>query len=212
VTSPSGAAPVAAAIIAGGAGTRLGGAAKSALPVGGRPISVRQLEVLRAAFARVVVVANDPAPWAGLDVEVTPDLHRGAGPLAGIHAALVATAGLTGVVCVAGDMPFVALPLLELLRDHAPEADAVVPRVGGHAEPLLARYGRRCLPIIEAQLATGARAVHTVFDAVATTWLDEAVLRGFDPGLRSFTNVNTTEDLRRAQGAGEGGEGGPADG
>jgi molybdopterin-guanine dinucleotide biosynthesis protein A len=191
--------PVAAAIIAGGAATRLGGAAKAALAVGGRSIAARQLDVLRAVFPRVLVVANDTAPWAWLGVEVTADVYAGAGPLAGVHAALVATPAHAGVVCVAGDMPFLARPLLELLRDAAPAADAVVPRPGGRAEPLCARWGRACLPVIEARLAAGARAVHEIFDAVATTWLDEPALRAVDPSLGSFANVNTPDDLRRAR-------------
>jgi molybdopterin-guanine dinucleotide biosynthesis protein A len=190
--------PVAAAIIAGGAATRLGGQAKAALVVDGRSIAERLLEVTRATFPRVLVVANDAAAWAGLGVEVIADVHRGAGPLAGIHAALLATARHAGVVCVAGDMPFVAPQLLELLRDHAPEAAALVPRVGGWPEPLLARWGAACLPVVEAHLTAGARAVHAVFDAVPTTWLDEAALRAVDPTLRSFMNVNTPEDLARA--------------
>ena len=195
------AAPVAAAIIAGGAATRLGGLPKSTLVVDGRSIAARLLEALRATFPRVLVVANDPAPWAGLGVEVTPDVdvHRGAGPLAGIHAALTATAAHTGVVCVAGDMPFVEPRLLELLRDHAPGADAVVPRLAGRPEPLLARWSGACLPVIEARLAAGARAAHGVFDVVRTVWLDEPALRAVDPGLRSLTNVNTPEDLGRAR-------------
>lgn len=197
------AAPVAAAIIAGGAATRLGGLPKSALVVDGRSIAERLLEALRATFPRVLVVANDPAPWAGLGVEVTPDVHRGAGPLAGIHAALTATAAHAGVVCVAGDMPFVEPRLLELLRDHAPGADAVVPRLvqrfEGRPEPLLARWSGACLPVIEARLAAGARAAHGVFDVVRTVWLDEPALRAVDPALRSFTNVNTPEELRRAR-------------
>jgi len=89
-------APVAAAIIAGGAATRLGGLSKSSLVVDGRSIAERLLEALRATFGRVLVVANDPAPWSGLGVEVTADLRPGAGPLAGVHAALAATAGHAG--------------------------------------------------------------------------------------------------------------------
>jgi molybdopterin-guanine dinucleotide biosynthesis protein A len=187
----------AAAVIAGGAAKRLGGQPKPSLVVEGRSIAERLLEALRATFSRVLVVANDPAPWAGLGVEVTTDVYRGAGPLAGIHAALVATAGHDGVVCVAGDMPFVAPALLELLRDHAPEAGAVVPRLAGRPEPLLARWSPACLPVVDAQLAAGERAVHAIFELVATTWLDEPALRAVDPALRSFTNVNTPEDLRR---------------
>jgi molybdenum cofactor guanylyltransferase len=196
----------AAAITAGGAATRLGGQPKSALVVDGRPIAERLLEALRATFPRVLVVANDPAPWTGLGVEVTSDIYRGAGPLAGVHAALVATAAHAGVVCVAGDMPFVAPPLLALLRDHAPDVDAVVPRLAGRPEPLLARWGRACLPVIEARLVAGERAVHAIFERVRTTWLDEPSLRAVDPALRSFTNVNTPEDLRRIES--ESGQGG----
>jgi molybdopterin-guanine dinucleotide biosynthesis protein A len=193
--------PVVAAVIAGGAATRLGGQAKPALVVGGRSIAERLLERLRAAFPRVLVVANDAAPWEGLGVEVVPDspAHRGAGPLAGVHAALTATAGHAGVVCVAGDMPFVAPALLALLRAHAPGAAAVVPRVGGRPEPLLARWSPACLPVIAARLAAGQRAVHDVFDAVPTTWLEEPALRAVDPELRSLLNVNTPEDLERAR-------------
>lgn len=196
-------ASVAAAVIAGGAATRLGGISKPTLVVGGRSIAERLLETLRAAFPRVLVVANDVAPWAGLGVEVVPDSprHRGAGPLAGIHAALAATAAQAGVVCVAGDMPVVAPALLALLRDHAPAAQAVVPRVAGRPEPLLARWGAACLPVVESRLAAGQRAVHDVFDAIATTYLDEPALRAVDPDLRSFTNINTPEDLARLTGS-----------
>jgi molybdopterin-guanine dinucleotide biosynthesis protein A len=193
-------APVAGAIVAGGLATRLGGVAKSSLVVGGRSIAERQLHALRATFPRVLVVANDAGPWAGLGVEVVADRFVGAGPLAGVHAALVATAAHAGVVCVAGDMPFVAPGLLALLRDHAPESAAVVPRVAGRPEPLLARWSREALPLVEARLAAGERAVHAVFAALATAWLDEPALRAVDPTLRSFANVNTPEELRRARG------------
>ncbi|HTA21700.1 MAG TPA: molybdenum cofactor guanylyltransferase [Polyangia bacterium] len=193
-------APVAAAIIAGGAATRLGGVPKSTLVVEGRSIAERLLETLRATFARVLVVANDPTPWQALGVEIVPDVYPDAGPLAGVHAALVAASAHAGVVCVAGDMPFVVPALLALLRDHAPEAAALVPRVGGRPEPLLARWGSACLPVVAARLAARRRAVHETFAALATTWLDEPALRVVDPELRSFTNVNTPEDLRRARG------------
>src|SRR5258706_13608630 len=93
---------VAAAIIAGGEGPRLGGVEKAALEIGGRSIAARTLEVVRGAFERVVVVANAPGVWAGLGVEVVPDVFRGAGPLAGVHAALVAAAEASAIVCVGG--------------------------------------------------------------------------------------------------------------
>jgi molybdopterin-guanine dinucleotide biosynthesis protein A len=188
---------VAAAIIAGGPATRMGGVVKPTLVVGGRAIAERQLEALRGRFARVLVVANDPAPWQRYSVDVIADRHPGAGPLAGVHAALAAADGCAGVVCVGGDMPFLSGPVLELLRDHAPEADAVAPRAGGRAEPLLARYARRCLPLIEARLAAGERALHRLLDALEVAWIEEPELRAVDPALDCLINVNTPEDLAR---------------
>jgi len=198
MTAAAGAA-IAAAVIAGGPARRMGGVAKAGLVVDGESIAARQVRVLRRVFGRVLVVANEPGPWAGLPVELVRDRHPGVGPLAGLHAALASTEGQDGVVCVAGDMPFVPEPLLCLLRDRAPEADAVVPRVAGRAEPLLARYARRCLAAVEAQLAAGERAVHLLLDHLDVAWLDEDDLRAVDPSLRALTNVNTPEDLARAQ-------------
>jgi molybdopterin-guanine dinucleotide biosynthesis protein A len=196
-----GARAVAAAIIAGGPATRLGGAAKPGLVIGGRSIAARQVEALRAAFTHVLVVANHPDPglWRDLGVQVVADRRPGAGPLGGVHAALsTAAAGpWSDVVCVAGDMPFLPAPVLALLRDHAPGADAVAVRTGGRPEPLLARYAARCLPEIEARLDAGERAIHRLLDGIHVAWIEEAELRAVDPTLSCLTNVNTPEDLER---------------
>jgi molybdopterin-guanine dinucleotide biosynthesis protein A len=126
-----------------------------------------------------------------------------AGPLAGIDAALAALADrATDVVCVAGDMPFLQQDLLRLLRDHAPGADAVVPRLDGNPEPLLARYAVRQSALVAAQLASGDFAVHRFLQHLTVTWLDELALRAVDPSLRSFTNVNTPADWKAAQSPG----------
>jgi molybdopterin-guanine dinucleotide biosynthesis protein A len=188
---------VSAAIVAGGAGTRLGGVVKSLVEVGGRRIIDRQLEVLRPLFARVVVVASDPAPWAALGVPVIPDrVPPGAGPLAGIDAALGAlAAGEDDVVCVAGDMPFLTPAALTLLRDHRPDAQAVAARVAGSPEPLFARYGRSCARVIAAALAAGRFKAAAVLEQLAVAYLDEPALRAIDPALRFLTNINTPEDL-----------------
>jgi molybdopterin-guanine dinucleotide biosynthesis protein A len=190
-----------AAIIAGGAGTRLGGVDKPFLEIGGRTIAERQLQVLRSVFARVFVVSNRPELFAALGVDVVCDrMQPGSGPLAGIDAAL---AGLLpdedAVVCVGGDMPFLAAPLLLLLRDRDMRDHAVVPRVGGHPEPLLARYARICAPEIATRLQHGHLKTMDLFQALTLDWIDEAALRACDPDLASFINVNTPQDLQHAR-------------
>ncbi|HXU79907.1 MAG TPA: molybdenum cofactor guanylyltransferase [Polyangia bacterium] len=184
-----------AAIVAGGKAERLGGQPKGLIEVEGRRIVDRQLEALRAVFDRVFMVANDPVPWSDLGLSIVNDRIVGAGPLAGLDAALDALRpGEEDVVCVAGDMPFLDPRALELLRDHRP-AQAVVPRVGGHLEPLFARYARTCAPHIFRAIVEGRWKTQALLAELDVAYLDEAVLRAIDPALRFLTNVNTPEDL-----------------
>jgi molybdenum cofactor guanylyltransferase len=193
---------VAAAIIAGGRGRRLGGVDKGALTLDGRTFLERQLAVLRPLFGRVLLVTGaPPAPPPEGVVLLEDQPPPGRGPLAGFEAALAALAPEeSAVVCVGGDMPLLQPAVLRLLRDHAPGAPAVVPRVDGFPEPLLARYGRPCLPAVTAALATG-RLQTSVFAAAipGVVWLEPPVLRALDPRLLSLENVNTPDDLERVQ-------------
>jgi molybdenum cofactor guanylyltransferase len=190
---------VAAAIIAGGPARRLGGAVKPLIEIGGRAVADRQLDVLRPLYERVFAVANDPAPWAVRHVEVVGDRVMGAGPLAGVAAALSAAGDAEAVVCVAGDLPFLVPALLAALRDGAPDAPALAPRPGGRAEPLCARYSAALRADVEARLADGRLALHELLGESGTVWLTDADLGALDPGRLSFVNLNTPDDLRRAE-------------
>jgi molybdenum cofactor guanylyltransferase len=196
------AAKVAAAIIAGGRGQRLGGVDKSALVIGGQTILEHQIAVLTPLFSRVLLVRAAMAPGSSIaspsSVTVVHDRFAGKGPLAGIDAALaVLIPAEDAVVCVGSDMPFLRPALLAQIRDAATDAPAVVPRRAGHAEPLLARYGRAFMAPIAQALATGALSVRALLAQQSVHWLEEAALRSADPELRSFENVNTPEDLQR---------------
>ena len=172
---------VAAAIIAGGPARRLGGATKPLLEIGGRAVADRQLAVLRPIFSRLLVVGNNPAPWRARGVEVVADRVAGAGPLAGISAALSAAGDSESVVCLAGDLPFLSPALLLALRDRAAEAEALAPRPAGRAEPLCARYAVGARAAVDARLAAGQLALHELLAALSTAWLDDAALATLDP-------------------------------
>jgi len=202
---------VAAAILAGGGGTRIGGGVvKGQLVVDGQRIIDRQLAVLRPLFAEVLIAANDPAPWADLGLRVVPDRPAGGapadgrgdrksiGPIAGLDAILaVVPPTIDAVVCVAGDMPFLSAALLAHLRDAAPTAVALVPRVAGHAEPLLARYARALAPVAADQITAGRYAMVDLLARLGAgvIWIDELELRALDPELRSIVNINTSAEL-----------------
>ena len=165
--------------------------------VEGRRIIDRQLEVLRPLFgAAIVLVTNDPGPLQDLGVSVIPDrVGPGAGPLAGLDAALAFfPPEVTAVVCVASDMPFLHPAVLGALRDACP-APAIVPRLSRGPEPLCARYDRTLASRLATALATGTRALHVFVEAIGATFLSEDDVRRLDPTLRTFTNINTPDDL-----------------
>jgi molybdopterin-guanine dinucleotide biosynthesis protein A len=184
-----------AAILAGGRGRRLGGVHKGLLTVGGRSILERQLEALAPWVAERCIVAGDLSPYAAVasahGALLVPDRAPGQGPLAGLEAALGAGGG-DALLVFACDLPFLDAELIRALRD-APDAEAVVPRIAGRAQPLAARYARAILPKVQARLARGALRLSELVDELAVVWLD---LADAPPG---FFNVNTPADLERAE-------------
>lgn len=194
------------AILAGGAGTRIGGARKGLLLVGGRRIVDRVADALLAATTDLALVATDPAAVDWLPgVRVIPDLRPGNGSLGGLHAAVAASG--KGALVVAWDMPFVSPSLLVQLRAlgeaHAGAVDAVVPRVeraagGGRREPLCAYYARSCLTAVERQLDAGDRRIGAFLDAIRVHEVAGAELAVHGMPDVLFANVNTHDDLGRA--------------
>lgn len=190
---------IAAAILAGGKATRMGGRPKSFITVEGRTVIDRQLDVLRPLFAEILIVANDAAPYAAFGLPIVSDppeteAARGQGPLLGIWAALAA-ARAERVVVLACDMPFLDPAALALVADPSAPEDVIVPVVDGWPEPLHARYSRGCLGPIRARLAAGERKITRFFAEVAVRTIDEPTLRAIDPALRFLANCNSPDDL-----------------
>jgi molybdenum cofactor guanylyltransferase len=182
---------VAAAILAGGRGKRLGGTDKGLLIVGGTPIVARQLAVLAPLVAERIVVAGDPTPYQDFDARLVTDLHPGAGPLAGLESALAATAA-EQLLVFACDLPFLDAALVTALRD-APAADAVVVRHGGKAQPLAARYAKSILPRVQRRLSKDKLRMLDLVAELDPQWLDVPA------ETRALFNVNTPEELARAE-------------
>jgi len=189
-------------INAGGESRRMG-RSKALLPVppAATPLIAHVAQRLAALpLARRIVVANDPdlpmqahLPAATIFV---PDAYPGTGTLGGIATGLQQVADWA--IVVACDLPLVSAALFARLAQLAAEQtdgadgwDAVVPMVGGYAEPLHALYHRRCLPTIETRLAQGQRRVISFLGFVRTCYVSEEELRTVDPDLYSFVNATT---------------------
>lgn len=187
-----------AAIIAGGAATRLGNRDKSTLPIGGRAILDRQLDAIRPLTDRIVVIANRPASFTALGMTVCEDLIPGAGALGGIYTALC-RATTEHVVALACDMPFVTTAFLARLVELAPAADLVIPRPSDGYQPMCACYSRACIDPMRRRIAEHALRLQALVADVRVRELDQRELDAYDPDAVLFFNVNTPEDHARAQ-------------
>lgn len=183
------------AVLAGGRGSRLGGA-KATVELAGRPLLHYPLAALAAAGLEHCVVAKPGSELPPLDG--TPLLLEPAAlshPLCGIVTALRASrAGV--VVAIPCDMPFLAPSLLEQLA-AAPEPLVVLCRAG-RVQPLPGRYAAMLLPELEAALAREEPLRHTATALGARVLGEEELARCGDP-RRLLFNVNDGADLRRAE-------------
>ncbi len=117
--------------------------------------------------------------------------------LRGVVAALAATRA-ERVLVLATDLPFVT-PHVLLALVAWPEADAVVPRTPDGAHPLCALYRREAvLAAARRQLASEKLALFALLDALETRYLEGDDLRAVDPDGLALVNLNTAEEVARA--------------
>lgn len=180
-------------VLAGGASRRMG-RDKATLVVEGETLARRAADLLAAVCAEVALADRGRGLVPGL-----PSLADGPGrgPAAGLLGAARAWPGRP-LLALACDLPRVPVSLLAGL-EAAARADAglAIPRWRGRLEPLCALYGPRALEILEARVARGRFALHSLADeeGLAVRYLDEEELAAFGRPEEMFFNVNTPEDL-----------------
>jgi molybdenum cofactor guanylyltransferase len=196
-------------ILAGGQSRRMG-RDKPWLELGGAPLIAHVMRRLAPLAVEFVISTNDPAAESrlagltALPLATAADLFPGAGPLAGLHAALSAVT-TEWAFAVAADMPFVSPELVRRMMAESPGADAVVPRLttrGGstsETEPLHALYHARCAAPIARRLAAGDRRLVSFIPDINAVYVGDDFVQQADPRRLSFFNVNTPEEWEQAE-------------
>jgi molybdopterin-guanine dinucleotide biosynthesis protein A len=178
-------------ILAGGLSRRMG-RDKAALPAGDGTL-IAHLAHRLAPFVDETIIAGGSVTPNLPDVRLVADRAPGLGPLAGMHAGLLA-ARHPHVWVVACDLPDVEPAVLMLLRELADTYDGVVPRIGGEPQGVCALYQRNLASRIDALLNAGERSVKSLLAASTIRYVAPDELRAVDPQLRSFRNINTPAD------------------
>lgn len=186
---------------------------KALQPFAGEPLVAHALTILRqAGLSGFIAGARSPL---GAFAPVVEDWQPGMGPLSGICAALAATSACRAVFLPV-DLPLLPASLLIYLLHHARITGRAVTlaSVNGFTQTFPAVVGREALPVLRSELEAGRMGCYSAFQAAAAH-LGQPLSRiplelllqtghiahpGGLPALRWFLNVNTLEDLRRAEG------------
>jgi molybdopterin-guanine dinucleotide biosynthesis protein A len=179
-------------ILAGGQGSRMGGADKALLRLGPETLLARAERRLGAQVAEVVVSANGAPERFGTGGPVLADPLGGfVGPLGGVLAGLgfARARGAAGIVTVAVDSPFFPEDLVERL---GAAGGLAVAEAGGRWQGTFALWPVGARDAVAAALARGERKVRAVAEALG------AVPVAFD-SPDAFFNINTPGDLARAE-------------
>jgi molybdopterin-guanine dinucleotide biosynthesis protein A len=182
-------------ILVGGKSSRFG-SDKALIEIEGRPLVLRLAGLARPAAGTVTLVGPQER-YGHLKLPVIADTHAGAGPLAGILAALEHSDQAWNLV-LACDMPHLTTAFLELLfaQAEAAQQDVLLPiSPGGRDEPLCAIYAKSAAGPIRREIEKGTRKITHALNAVVIRRLQPAEYAHLDSAERLFTNVNTPADL-----------------
>jgi len=191
-------------ILAGGQSRRMGGGDKGLLSLGGETLLARVIALLEPQVAEVALNANgDGTRFKSFGLPVIADsVAEYPGPLAGVLAGMdwAAARGHSHIVTAAADTPFFPcdlVPRLMLASESAPIALAATPdpERGMARHPTFGLWPVDLRDDLRAALSDGVRKVVAWTDKHGTA-MAEFSATPFDP----FFNVNTPEDMARAEG------------
>lgn len=185
-------------VLAGGRASRMG-ADKAAVEVLGIPLLRRAVELLEPVVDDLIIVTRDQTGVLGR-ARIISDEVKDRGPLGGLLSGLRAARHSRALV-IPMDMPLLTVDFLRYLARASGGWEITVPRWTGGLEPLVSVYATACTGSLERFIARPSASAR---DFVRSTdfsvrYVDEGEVWQFGDPVRLFFNVNTTEDVQRAE-------------
>jgi molybdopterin-guanine dinucleotide biosynthesis protein A len=185
---------IAAVILAGGRGERLGGVNKALLEIGGRRLIDHAAETV--ADCDPVLLSVGRSDFTARDMVAVRDLDTDyAGPLAGVAAAVEHLRDMPAdlLLSLAVDTPFFPRDFAERGRALLEGHDVVLGAYAGQDYPTNALWRLETLRGLPGALRAGTapHSLNRLAERLHTARLDYAALSDEDP----FANANTPEDM-----------------
>jgi molybdopterin-guanine dinucleotide biosynthesis protein A len=182
-----------AAVLAGGASTRMG-RSKASLPWGAGNLLEFQTGRLATLFSEVLVVAKEipdfPMGPARVVLDPSPDFAA----IYGLVRALDEAEDRIFILAV--DLPGLTHDLVReiAVRGLKTPAPALIPEAGGRLQPLAAVWRKSAARFARNRIARGVLSLTSLADEVAADILPEPDWRKLDPSGRAFANLNTFQE------------------
>lgn len=186
---------VVAVILAGGAGSRIGGG-KPLRMLNGRTLLDRASRQAGNWSDRVAIAVREPDQAEGTRLRIILDDSEIDGPLAGLAAGLrfAREEHADAMLTLPADMPFLPGDLSERLQDGIEGVAAAIASSGGRLHPVCGLWRMASLDQLADYVASGQRSLRGFAEAigfVAVEWPTAPA----DP----FFNINRAEDLEAAE-------------
>ena len=195
-----------AIILAGGFSSRFG-QDKGLLILAKRPLIRHVLNATKDIIDETIIVvssesqAEDYAKVVDSNVRILVDADDVQSPLIGASTGFRKTRGEYSLLLPC-DTPLVSSKILSLLFELCTSRNAVIPRwPNGYSEPLQAVYRiKPALEAAESALNQGKLDIRSMVNKLAgVRYVSTLVLKQLDPKLKTFFNVNTSLDLKKAE-------------
>jgi molybdopterin-guanine dinucleotide biosynthesis protein A len=194
-----------AIILAGGSSTRFT-TDKGVLELDGKPLLNHVIDAVEGLVEEVIVVTNTQAradvyrKLVSEEVRFAVDVRESKGPLVGALTGFEEAKGEYSAL-LPFDSPFVSKEVLSLLFDCCVGKAATVPRwTNQDIEPLHAVYHtKQALVAAEEALAENELDMQAMVERLhGVRYISTMVIEQLDPDFKTFFNVNTPLDLKKA--------------
>jgi len=195
-----------AIILAGGFSKRFG-RDKGLIELRGEPLILRVVNKVAGIVDEIVVVVSSRTQKERLEgvlahrASVVVDKREVQSPLVGAVTGFDQAQGEYSLLLPC-DTPFLSSSVVQLLLKLCTKKAAVIPRwPNGYVEPLQAAYHTEsALRSARIVLKEGKRNLRSMIAHLnGVRYISTTVLKARDPELLTFFNVNTTDDLRKAE-------------
>lgn len=188
----------AAIILAGGKSSRMG-QNKALLKINEKTNIERIQETLKLRFDDIILVTNEPEEYSFLELKMAADHYPGMGPLAGVHAGLLASDYDINFI-VACDMPFVSVELANVLVNQCRDYDAVIPVINGKQQPLFSVFKKAAAAKVAERIETGQLRMKHLLEQLNVLYVTEKELQMYSTMdlEKVFFNMNHPHEYEDA--------------